>query len=72
MDCEKLPTCLFFKGEMQDMPSVASVLKKQYCLGDFERCARFRVAAVLGISNVPGDLYPSDDERAERMLAAAS
>lgn len=72
MDCDKLPTCIFFNDQMDHMPAVADVLKRQFCRGDFSRCARFKVAARLGGSNVPADLYPSDDERAERILADVS
>jgi len=72
MECEKLPTCIFFNGQMENMPAVAGVLKKQFCHGDFGRCARFRVAARLGASEVPTDLYPNDEERAEGILAGVS
>jgi hypothetical protein len=68
MDCEKLPTCVFFNDEMEAMPSVATLLKNQFCRGAFEECARFRVSAKLGGAAVPRDLFPNDDAKARRML----
>ena len=71
MDCEKLPTCIFFNDQMLQMPAVTEVLKKQYCRGAYEDCARYRVAKRLGADGVPKDLYPNDLLRGETLLAAA-
>ena len=65
-DCEKLKKCPFFTGQMADMPSVADLMKKTYCLGDKTQCARYRVASA-GIV-VPADLFPHDIERARDIL----
>lgn len=70
MACEKLPTCIFFNDQMEHMPGVAELLKAQYCRGDFDECARFRVAARFGGANVPRDLYPNQTARANEMLAS--
>ena len=71
MACEKLPTCIFFNDQMENMPGVAEILKTQYCRGVFEECARFRVALKLGGAGVPKDLFPSDSIRATKLLASA-
>ena len=68
-ECDRLPTCIFFNDRMENMPTVAALLKKQYCLGDFQACARFRVAAKLGSTNVPGNLFPQDSRTADRIVA---
>jgi hypothetical protein len=68
--CEKLPTCIFFNDQMEDMPGVAELLKAQYCRGNFDECARFRVAARFGGAHVPRDLYPNHTARADEMLAS--
>jgi hypothetical protein len=68
MDCERLPTCIFFNDQMESMPAVAELLKSQYCHGAFAECARFRVASELGGGGVPRDMYPSDRARAEALL----
>ena len=71
MDCEKLATCIFFNDQMDHMPSVAALLKSQFCRGGFSECARFRVAAKLGGTAVPRDLFPNDHGRASRLLEAS-
>ena len=68
-ECDRLPTCIFFNDRMENMPTVAALLKKQYCLGDFQTCARFRVAAKLGSTNVPANLFPQDSGTAHRIVA---
>jgi len=70
-DCSKLPTCIFFNDQMDEMPTVAHLMKQQYCQGNFDACARYRVAQKLGGPNVPRDLYPNDAARAEKLLSAA-
>jgi hypothetical protein len=70
MDCEKLPTCIFFNDQMEQMPAVAELLKKQFCHGTFSECARFQVASRLGGAGVPKDLFPQDLKRATRLLAS--
>jgi hypothetical protein len=70
MTCEKLPTCIFFNDQMENMPGVAELLKTQYCRGVFDECARFRVAAKRGAANVPRDLYPNHTARADEILAS--
>jgi len=72
MSCEKLPTCIFFNDHMEDMPAVAELLKRQYCQGAFQGCARFRVAQKLGGPNVPRDLFPNDSVRATKLLTSAA
>jgi hypothetical protein len=54
---------------MDEMPTVAALLKTQYCRGHFESCARYRVAAKLGSTSVPPDLYPQETGRADRIVA---
>jgi len=71
MACEKLPTCIFFDDQMENMPGVADLLKTHYCRGAFEECARYRVAQKFGGPAVPRDLFPNDAVRATRLLAAA-
>jgi hypothetical protein len=68
-ECDKLPTCIFFNDRMESMPTVAALLKKQYCQGHYEVCARFRVAAKLGSKNVPANLFPQESAAADRILA---
>lgn len=65
-DCERLKSCPFFSGQMANMPSVADLMKKSYCLGDKTQCARYRVVSA-GMA-VPPDLFPHDIDRARDIL----
>ena len=70
-DCECLTTCIFFNDKMADMPSMANIIKQRYCRGSSTHCARHMIFRNLGKEAVPADLYPSQVERAEELLAAA-
>jgi methyl-accepting chemotaxis protein len=65
-DCERLATCPFFKGQLKQMPAVASLIRETYCFGDKTKCARYQLV-VAGIP-VPGDLLPNDVRRARQLL----
>lgn len=68
-DCEMLSKCIFFNDKMQNMPVMATVMKKKYCQGDFSKCARYLVCKALGREKVPSDLTPSQEDRAHKLLA---
>ncbi len=67
-DCTCLSACPFFLGKMANMPSMSEMLKQRYCHGDWEKCARYRVFAEFGRENVPSDLFPNENERADQVL----
>jgi hypothetical protein len=66
-ECKHLLSCPFFNDELADMPTVAGWLKKQYCQGAFQDCARYRVNAALGPGQVPANLFPNERQRAESL-----
>jgi len=68
-DCELLGTCPFFNDQMADMPSMANIIKQRYCRGSNAQCARHMVFRTLGRPSVPSDLYPSQTERADEIIA---
>lgn len=70
-DCEILTTCLFFNDQMAEMPSMSNIIKQRYCRGSNTQCARHMVFRTLGRPSVPSDLYPSQTERADELIAAA-
>jgi len=70
-DCECLGGCPFFNDKMPDTRGLGSMYKKNYCLSDYERCARYMIFKKLGKPAVPGDLYPNMQERAQKILAGA-
>ncbi|HEY5997584.1 MAG TPA: hypothetical protein VIU29_11220, partial [Candidatus Deferrimicrobiaceae bacterium] len=57
--CELLETCIFFNDKMADMPGTAAMYKRQFCLGDNSRCARFMVVKTIGREHVPATLFPN-------------
>jgi hypothetical protein len=69
VDCECLPTCIFFNDKMANMPGLSDLFKKKYCRGDSRQCARYLVFKGLGRANVPPDLYPNQVERARTLVA---
>jgi hypothetical protein len=68
MDCENLSVCPFFNDKLPNMSKTASLLKTRYCLGDYNSCARYIVFKALGREKVPRDLWPSEIERAQKIL----
>jgi hypothetical protein len=67
-ECVCVAGCIFFNDKMANMPSMADIYKERYCKGDSTQCARYVVFKALGRENVPGDLYPNDLDRAEKLL----
>lgn len=68
-ECECLKKCPFFNDKMANKPAMASLMKKTYCLDDNSKCARHQVFVKVGSQNVPADLYPSETDRVEAILA---
>lgn len=67
-DCELSTKCLFFNDKMANMPSTASMMKRKYCQGNFEQCARYIVCKALGRDKVPADLTPSQVDKAKQII----
>ena len=53
------------------MPALTTLYKINYCMNDFENCARYLVAQVLGQGQVPEDLLPNQKSRAENVITHA-
>lgn len=70
MECECLTTCPFFHNRMRNMPTTAQLLRRQYCLGDWEACARCMIVRAIGRDAVPDDLYPDQTRRASELIAS--
>ena len=61
--------CTFFQEQMSDMPGMAKLIQSQYCLGDFNSCARFMVSSALGMGAVSAKLFPGQQDKARQVLA---
>ncbi len=68
--CECLKSCPFFNDQMADAPTTADRLKKHFCLGDNNECARYLVYKALGKQKVPANLFPHNLEKALSILSA--
>lgn len=68
-ECECLAGCPFFHDKMENMPAMADIFKRKYCLGDNSQCARHIVFKTLGKSMVPSDMFPNDIEYAKAFIA---
>ena len=66
--CECLQGCIFFNDKMAERPATAAVYKKRFCEGDNTNCARHMVFIAKGKGNVPSDLYPNQQERAQQLI----
>ncbi len=71
-DCECLPRCPFFNDRMAGMPVMADQMKKKYCQGEFDTCARHMVFKVKGSEGVPLDLFPNQTERVPELIGQAA
>lgn len=67
-DCEMIAKCIFFNDKMSNKPGTASIMKQEYCKDQFSDCARYVVCKAVGRENVPGDLFPSQKDRARELL----
>jgi len=70
-DCPSLPTCPFFIGVMENMPSFTTYLKTHFCEGEYSICARFMVFQALGKGAIPRDLFPNEPKRAYEIISKA-
>ena len=68
-NCESIAGCPFFNEKTPFMPGTVEGLKDKYCFGDFSSCARHRVLKALGRARVPPDLFPTNIERANQLIA---
>ena len=69
MDCDCIAICPFFNDRMSEMPTMAEMMKRHYCKGDFSSCARHMVKEKCGKERVPSDLIPNQRDRAQQILA---
>ena len=51
------------------MPATAAIYKKKYCQCENMNCARHMVFKAFGKPKVPGDLFPNQVDRANKMIS---
>jgi len=59
--CNFIKECVFFaiRDEGKEMREYLAGL---YCAGDFNACARYRIALDMGQELVPDDLFPNEND----------
>jgi len=62
-DCDRLSDCPFFSDRLANMPGTSEVIKRKYCRGAYETCARRMVARSGGMQAVPADLFPDQRDQ---------
>ena len=68
-ECKLLAGCAFFNDKMPIDSGLGRLYKKRYCQGgEWLKCARYKVAEVLGRDKVPIDLYPNMFDKAEKII----
>lgn len=68
--CKNLADCSYFNDVMNEFPAIAEMMKRRFCFGHSDECARIIVSSTLGGQAVPVQLAPNDRREAEKILAA--
>jgi len=71
MDCECLLKCPFFNDKMPIDSAIGTMYKKKYCLDKNDLCARHRVFKALGRESVPVNMFPNQNDVADKILKEA-
>ena len=71
-ECENLSKCLFFNDKLENMPSIAQMMKNKYCEGNKEECARYMVSSKFGKDKVAPALFPNMKDRALSIISQLS
>ncbi len=66
--CPSISKCPFFNETLIEKPFLAGIYKTNYCEGQFELCARYKVSLEIGSSNVPLELFPNQIELVDEII----
>jgi hypothetical protein len=68
-NCELMQKCIFFTDKTKNMPDAAEIIKKKYCQGDKNICARYKIAISFGQKEVPVNLFPRELKKANAIIS---
>ena len=68
MNCEHFNTCSFIQHMSKIQPFTVNIAKIKYCDFNSHKCARFRLAKICHMENIPFDLSPVDGMKALELL----
>lgn len=69
IECPRARECPFYNDRMKNMPALALMYKISFCSNQFDACARYLVAQVLGPQFVPETLFPNQIQKAYEVIA---
>ena len=67
--CEKFEKCPFYKGKLVIETGIGEMLKKKFCEGCKDECARYMVSTQIGPQYVTNLLFTNMKEKAEQLIA---
>lgn len=70
-DCPRARECAFYNDKISSISGLAPLYKITYCANQFDACARYLVAQILGTKAVPADLLPNQIQKAYEVIANA-
>lgn len=68
-ECINYSRCRFFVENLKNSPSTSAMIQSTYCKNKFTECARYMIFDSLDESFIPYDLFPSETEIAENIIA---
>jgi hypothetical protein len=68
--CQYTDICIFFTDEIGYSIDLQAAMRIEYCMGDFESCARFQAMPYLQPEEIPDDLIPTDHARVAELIDA--
>ena len=71
-ECKLGGKCVLFTKNLVHQPEIAFLMRERHCRRDFEACALYMIAAVLGADKVPHNMYPNQVAQARAIIQAAS
>ena len=67
MECDILDCCHFVMENLENFPKTARYLTSKLCLGDYQKCNRYRIYLGFGEEDIPFDLDLNDAENMQRI-----
>jgi hypothetical protein len=82
-DCERIPTCSYFRNVKKNLPSTVKLFKRHYCHSAFGECARHILFSFLSeeqysvsdeiamkISKIQPNLSPNDHKKVREAISS--
>ncbi len=71
MICKHIESCSIFEHYFADKPQKTQEIMDKYCKKNFESCARYRLACVIGLEAVPIKLFPDMKNVADQLITTS-